>query len=363
MRHLRQIQMVRRLAAIILAAGSLVVFAAASASAAAPADDYVALIDAYHAGQTREAVMALSNQEDKWIAAAHAAAMKSAASWPAGRLEAGVLLHTGVVTGGWVLPTHVALHLDAARRLLGASRDPRAKALRHQWLLVVCWHFQSELDLASMVPYLDELRDNFADDPETDLASGTFFEAAGWSVASPDSLPWNSRSRSRVLSLMPRHSQQEALEQAAAAFDRASRSPAVREEALVRLGHVQVLLGKPQDALARLTPLVSGASDRRWRYLAALFSALAEATRGNADAEAAAYRSASALAPGCQTPIVGLTALLRLQGSTTEAAALARTLTESDDRSCDDALWNYRFGPSPDRVPAHLEQLRKEFAP
>ena len=89
-----------------------------------------------------------------------------------------------------------------------------------------------------------------------------------------------------------------------------------------------------------------------------VFTALAEDRRGNVDAEIAAYRQASDIAPGCQTPLVGMTAVRRLQGSTAEAAALARTLTEGPDNSCDDAWWYYRFGPSPDRIPEKLEQLR-----
>lgn len=345
---------------MIALAAAAIVSLWSGTSRAADVDDYVALVDAYRAGHTRDAVLALSNQDDKWIAASHAAAMKSVTSWPAGRLEAAVLLHTEVVTGGWVLPSHVALHLDAARRLLAAGRAPRIKELRHQWLLIVCWHFQSELELASMVPFLDELREGFADDAETDLIAGDFFEAAGWSATSPDSLPWTLRSR--VLSFMPRRSQHEALEQAAAAFERAMRSPSTRAEAAVRLGRVLVLLGRPQEALARLSPLVTGATERRWRYLAALFSALAEERRGNVDAQMAAYRTASDIAPGCQTPLVGMTAVRRLQGATADAAALARTLTDNPDRSCDDAWWYYRFGPSPDQLPEHLDHLRKEFA-
>ncbi|MFN7983864.1 MAG: hypothetical protein U0Q11_18610 [Vicinamibacterales bacterium] len=232
---------------------------------------------------------------------------------------------------------------------------------RHQWLLAVCWHFQSELELGAMVPFLDELRDTFADDPETDLATGSFFEAVGWSSSTPDLLPWTTRSR--VLSMLPHHSQQDALDQATTAFERAMRAPALSDEARVRLGHVQVLRGRPQEALTQLQPLVTGAAEKRWRYLAALFSALAEDRLGHVDAEITAYRQASDIAPGCQTPLVGMTAVRRLQGSTADAAALARTLAEGPDNSCDDAWWYYRFGPSPDRIPEKLEQLRKTFAP
>lgn len=325
----------------------------------ADADAYLALVDAYRSGRTRESVIDLSNRDDRWVEGALAAALKSAAIWPAGRVEAGILLHTETVTGGWVLPSHNRLHLDAARRLLGLSRRDHRSRLQRDWLLVLCWHFQSELDLGAMVPVLDELRSLRDGDAEADLAAGTFYEALGWTSATPDTLMWNNRSK--TLSALPRHSQLEALDSAAAALVRAARQPSIHDEATIRLGRVLVEQGRPQEARAHLVPLVTGAAEKRWRYLAALFTALADTRAGNGDTAAHAYETAHAMYPDCQTPMVGLTTLRRLQGRTAEAAASAARLTLVDERSCDDPWWFYRFGTSPERLPERLNQMRREY--
>lgn len=97
----------------------------------ADADAYLALVDAYRSGRTRESVIDLSNRDDRWVEGALAAALKSAAIWPAGRVEAGILLHTETVTGGWVLPSHNRLHLDAVATsiALTAANDRRTLIL------------------------------------------------------------------------------------------------------------------------------------------------------------------------------------------------------------------------------------------
>jgi hypothetical protein len=330
------------------------------AASPTPAEEYLALVDAYRAGDTRAAAEALSNHDDKWIEAAHAVALKTAASWPAGRAEAGVLLHTESVTGGWVLPSHVPLHLGAARRLLAVARGASLNRFRHDWLLAVCWHFQSDLDLGALLPWVDELRDAYGNDAVTDLVTGRFYEAVGWSAASGNALPWSNRSR--TLSAMPRHTQTEALDAAADSFERAARQATTHDEASVRLGHVLAELGRADDARLRLAPLIEGAGETRWRYLAALFTARAEARGGHEEAEAAAYTTAAAIMPACQTPRVGLTALRRRQGDTAQAASLARALTTDEDRRCDDPWWFYRLGTSPEQLPELLEQMRREFA-
>ena len=330
----------------------------ASAQSAA-ADDYLALIDAYQAGDTRRTAEALSNQEDKWVESAQAEVLRHAASWPRGRAEAGVLLHTEAVTAGWVLPSHVQVQLSAARRLLASSRAVDPRTFRRNWLLAVCWHFQSGLELGMMLPWVDELRDMGGDDPDVDLVAGMFYEAVGWSAQLPGDLPWTSRSK--TLGEIPHRTQAEALEAAMASFERAARQPATHDEASVRLGRVLAELGRAPASRTVLTPLIDGATERRWRYLAALFVASAEARAGNTAAEAAAYDRAATTMPGCQTPFVGLTALRRLQGATDAAAVLAQQLTLSGGVPCDDPWWFYRFGPSPDRLPELLETMRREF--
>ena len=332
-----------------------------SGASPTPAEEYLDLVDAYRAGETRAAIQALSNRDDGWIESAYSSALKSATPWPEGRAEAAVLLHTEVVTGDWVLPSHVPVHLNAARRLMASTREWTRNRFRHDWLLVLCWHFQGGFELGAALPWVDELRDDFGDDPETDLVAGSFYEVLGWSAWSPGSLTWSRGSR--TLSALPNHTQREGLEAAAAAFERATRQPSTRDEASVRLGRVLAELGRNDAARTRLAPLIDGASEKRWRYLAAVFTASAEASAGRAEAEAAAYSKAAELMPGCPTPLVGLMALSRRRGEATRAAALAQELTSSAEHRCNDPWWSYRFGPSPERLPQLLEHMRKDSAP
>ena len=104
---------------------------------------------------------------------------------------------------------------------------------------------------------------------------GMFYEAVGWPSQPPDDLPW--RNRSKTLGAIPHRTRAEALEAAVATFQRAARQPSTHDEASVRLGRVLAELGRAQASRTVLTPLIDGALERRWRYLAALFVATAEA--------------------------------------------------------------------------------------
>lgn len=319
-------------------------------------DEYVAMVDAYADGDTRTAVQALAERDDRWVKAAAGGLEKAIPSWPASRVRAAALLHTEVVVGGWVLPSHAPMHLSVARRYVENRRgQPLPARLQRGWLLAICWHFQSELELGAVVPWLDELRDRFPDWSETALATGVFYEVLGWTDALPADLAWTSRSR--LLGAVPHHTRTEALEQAALAYRRATADPDASVQATIRLGRVLVELGRAPEARAMLAPLATTA-ERRWRYLAALFTALAEARAGNAAAELAAYETAARMMPGCQTPLVGITAMQRRLGNTARALDAAEALT-LDVRGCDDPWWSYRFGQPPDRLPALLNTLRE----
>ena len=320
-------------------------------------DEYLAMVDAYAEGDTRTAVQALAEHDDRWVQTVTGGLEKVFPTWPAARVRAAALLHTEVVVGGWVLPSHGPMHLSLARRYVENRRgQPMPAPFQRGWLLAVCWHFQSELELGAVVPWLDELRDRFPDWSETALATGVFYEVLGWTDTLPTDLAWTSRSR--LLGAVPHHTRSEALEQAATAYRRAAADPDTSAQATIRLGRVLVQLGHAPEARALLAPLAT-TSERRWRYLAALFTALAESRAGNPSAELAAYESASRMMPGCQTPLVGITAMQRRLGNTALALDAAQALM-LDIRGCDDPWWSYRFGQPPDRLPELLSTLREE---
>lgn len=328
----------------------------ASAAQPSPQDEYLALVDAYAAGDTRDAVQALAERDDRWVQTAVSGLDRLVPSWPMSRLRAAALLHTEAVAGGWVLPSHGAMHLAAARRYVDNKRGQALPAeFQRGWLLAVSWHFQSELELGAVVPWLDELRDRFPEWGETALATGVFYEVLGWTDTLPTDLAWTSRSR--LLGAVPHHTRKEALEQAVVAYRRALGDPDTSAQATVRLGRVLAELGRADEARTLLAPLTA-TPERRWRYLAALFTALAEARAGHAAAELAAYDAAARIMPGCQTPLVGITAMQRRLGQNALALEAAEALTV-DTRACDDPWWSYRFGQPPDRLPALLAALRE----
>lgn len=324
---------------------------------AAAADDYRALLARYRSGDSRGAVQALADQDDRWVSDTVSRVLRQADAWTASDAEAAVLLHTEVGVGGWTLPQHADAHLAAARRFIDLNRGRTVPLeFRRQWLLIVGWHFQSELEFGAVVPWLDDLREASPEDPEFALAEGTFYETLVWSGAPPQDFVWNSRSK--TLAAIASRSRDDILDRAARRFRAASTSPLTHDAAEAHLGRTLALLGRTDEAREVLRPLTTAAAERRWRYLAALFLAQAE-TRARRHAEAsAAYRLASALMEGCQTPQVGLMMLRRLDGDAIGAADLAGTLTTLG-QGCDDPWWFYRFGQPPDRVPQLLAALRE----
>lgn len=343
-----------------LLAGLLIGGAAGPAAVHAqdsPATEYRALLERYRSVDTRGAVQAMADQDDRWVSDAVSAVLRQPESWSVTEAEAAALLHTEVVAGGWVLPQHAPAHLTAARRFMDMNRGRTVPAeFRRQWLLLVSWHYQSELDFGALVPWLDDLRTLAPEDPELLLAEGTFYETLVWTGRVPADWAWNGRSK--TLAPIASGSRDAILDRAVMKFREAAAARATHEAASVHLGRVLALLGRANDAREVLRPLTTGANERRWRYLAALFLAQAETGAGRHDAAAAAYSLASTMMAECQTAQVGLMALRQLQGDASGAAALATTLTK-EPAGCDDPWWFYRFGQPPDRSPQLLAAMRE----
>ena len=323
-----------------------------------PADQYRALIERYRSVDARGAVQALSDQDDRWVIDAVSAVLRQPEAWTSADAEAAVLLHTEVVVGGWVLPQHGPTHLAAARRFIEMDRGRTVPSeFRRQWLLLVCWFYQAELDYGAVVPWLDELRTVAPDDPELALAEGTFYETLVWTGAPPPDFSWNGRSR--TLAPIANRPRDEVLLRASERFRVAAAAPATHDAASAHLGRVLALVGRANDARDVLRPLMADADERRWRYLAALFLAQAESGARRYDAAMAAYETATAMMPECQTPQLGVMTVRRLQGDAAGAADLAATIVKGGSTVCDDPWWFYRFGQSPDRSPSLLAALRE----
>jgi hypothetical protein len=315
-------------------------------SASTEAADYERLVDRYASGDTEGAAEAIADRDAAWIESALDETERRARSWPARRIQSAMLLHTDAVVDGWALQNRVAANLAAARRLAGLAGDERLPpALRRDWLLVVNWYLLSELDLVAMPPWLDMALARFEGDLQVQVTLGSFFEALGWDESLPAGLPYESR----VLRALAKPEPRQALEASAAAYRRALAIAPDSAQARVRLGRVLVQLRRPADATRTVAPVHDDSGDRVWPYLSWLVAGAAETER------------AAALLPSCQTPLVGLTAVRRLQGRMLESAELARVLA-TPGRPCDDPWSFYRFGELPDVRARLLLDLRRRVA-
>lgn len=114
-------------------------------------------------------------------------------------------------------------------------------------------------------------------------------------------------------------------------------------EARVRLGRVQFLQGRLDDARKTLAA-VDARAGKRSRYLTALFLAALHEQAGSARAARQAYQQAIEAWPTAQTPRVALGRLLSREGNRAAAAALIAALPaepEALDLAADPWAWYY----------------------
>ena len=329
-----------RLVAPALIIGTLLVCALVHAPTALlaqeGADEYRELLAQYERGQTEEAVQALAAHEPAWVASAVAGALRDARGWTPRQTRAAVLLHTDAVVDGWVPPSRVSTHLDAARRLADLQKGAVVgRDFRRDWLLVVTWFLHAEADLGSAQPWVDLLLADYPADGDALVTAGAYFEASAWNDGQP-----------------------ELLDRALAIYKRMPTDSPAAAQARVRLGRTWLELHRPADALRSLDAVRAGPGDDAWRYLAWLFSAAAEASTRRYAAAAEAYTQAAELLPSCQTALIGLAAVRRAEGRLDDAAALVARLAVMDISHCDDPWWHYRFGQTPERRARLLLSMR-----
>lgn len=132
-------------------------------------------------------------------------------------------------------------------------------------------------------------------------------------------------------------------------------------EARVRLGHVLVARGKPEEAAANLRAAGTTGGDPLLQYFAAMFLGAAEEALGRRGEARNAYEGAAALFPTAQSPRLALSALAAGRGDRSGAVAAMNVVFEIPDAADRyDPWWQYLMaqGRNADEL---LEQLRKPF--
>jgi tetratricopeptide (TPR) repeat protein len=125
--------------------------------------------------------------------------------------------------------------------------------------------------------------------------------------------------------------------------------PGLREEAWLRLGRVELQLGRTDEALAAFDQVMALTRDPAFRYLASLFRGQAYERVNRADAAREAYEAALGLKPGAHSATMALSALLFRQGDRARAGRLVEDLLNRPEKP-DDPWWLYwpadfRYGP------------------
>ncbi len=151
-------------------------------------------------------------------------------------------------------------------------------------------------------------------------------------------------------------------EEAAARYAAAARSEAVRAEALLRLGHVNLELRKNDEALAALDQVEPAVKDNDPNviYLARLFRGQALERLGKPDEARDSYTRALQIRPDAQTASIALAALEFRRGDRATADQAIRQLLGRSSQP-EDPWWeywpgDYRLGP--DLVRAMREAVK-----
>ncbi len=123
-------------------------------------------------------------------------------------------------------------------------------------------------------------------------------------------------------------------EEAAKRYAAAAKVAAVKDEALLHLGHVRLDLGKPDDALAALDQVSTASGDPTLTYLVHLFRGMALDRLGRTDEARQAYQAALAVRPA-ESASLALAALTFRRGDRGEADAMVHELLTRPTRPAD----------------------------
>ncbi|MEO5819020.1 MAG: tetratricopeptide repeat protein [Vicinamibacteraceae bacterium] len=204
-------------------------------------------------------------------------------------------------------------HLSPSHDTGGAADWPIVLGYIERWYSAAVARLQAAVEVTRQPALIAKGLQRFPDSHDLLLARGSFLETH-IALHRPD------RSLSADLeSSDDRRRWREQVSAAALAYQRASAVMPNDGEALVRLGRVQLALGRTDSARAVLTDALTRPLPTQTRYLALLFRADAAYDIGDAAAAREDYQAALLECPVATTPMLALGSLADERGDSIEA--------------------------------------------
>jgi len=257
-------------------------------------------------------------------------------------------------------------HASSAARLVEwacayvRSHTPSSEFDR-AWQLAALSVLEGGIDSHTLADHIAHAQPVFRDEPRLLLARGVADEqlnAPAEAIVRTESAAGLVRAREALARAEGEGFR--ASERAIARFQEAARDESVAGEALLRAGHVQLMLSRYDAALATWTDVEQKTTDPAVVFLLHVFRGIAYEGRARFDEARQSYQAALAISPRAHSATLRLAALSFRYGHGDDPAALADALLKDNDPRRD-PWWSYyaadwRFWyPRIDRVRAMLK--------
>jgi tetratricopeptide (TPR) repeat protein len=209
------------------------------------------------------------------------------------------------------------------------------------WQLAALSVLEGAIDSHALAEHVSHARAVFPSEPRLLLARGIVeeqFNAPSEAYVRGETAA--SLQRAREAAVRAEGESYRASERALARFREAAADDALRAEALLRTGHVELRLSRFDAALATLKDLDRHTDDPALLYLASLFRGIAYEGRARLDEARQAYESALKISPNAHSATLRLAAMGFRYGHGTDSPTLLESLLrDSDPRR--DPWWSY----------------------
>jgi tetratricopeptide (TPR) repeat protein len=237
-------------------------------------------------------------------------------------------------------------HSSAAARLVEwACAYVRAHSPHNDfdraWQLAALSVLEGGIDSTALHDHVDHVQSFARNEPRLILARGIAEEqfSAPTEVLTRTAIGAG-LARAREIAVRAEGERHRASERAVARFREAAKIEGLRAEASLRLGHVKLMMGRYDEALAAFTGVEGLTEDRALVFLAHLFRGIALENRARIDEARASYWQALKVSPGAHSATLRLAALEFRHGRIDAPEPMLDVLLKTGDPRRD-PWWSY----------------------